>query len=329
MKVLIVGCGAVGQVFGFFLQKAGVELGLYDQPATADRLKQALEHGGLPIFQITRSRRMDPIAHRLDNYQVLTSVAECRRFAPDQIWFATPSPVYRSEWFREFLQKVPAERVVCFAPEGGRPEFYPRDGRKDRLVFGGITFMAWQGDLNGGGGRPEGVNFCLSPLAFLLSGTEKACDEVAQPLKKAGLRVDVQKQDSSMQVSVTAVMTAFTAGLELAGWSLGAFRKSPWRGRAARASREAVLSQLHDANIFTRILIGIVCSSPVFLLITLVLPLLFPFDIEKYLKFHYRKTRDQTLALLNMFASDGERRGLTVENIRILLQGLLDSIGNR
>ena len=28
MKILIVGCGAVGQVFGLFLQKAGVELGL-------------------------------------------------------------------------------------------------------------------------------------------------------------------------------------------------------------------------------------------------------------------------------------------------------------
>ena len=41
MKVLMVGCGAVGQVFGLHLQKAGVELGLYDRPATVDKLKQA------------------------------------------------------------------------------------------------------------------------------------------------------------------------------------------------------------------------------------------------------------------------------------------------
>jgi len=325
MKVLMVGCGAVGQVFGLFLQKAGVELGLYDRPATVDRLKQALEHGGMPLFQISRSHRRDPIAHRLEKYQVATDTAECRRFQPDQIWFTTPSPVYHSEWFREFLQKVPSERVVCFAPEGGRSEFFPEGGGRDRLVFGGVTFMAWQGDLEGSGGRPEGVNFWLSPLAISLSGTEKACGEVKQLLNKAGLRVEVQKQDSPMQASITAVMTAFTAGLELSGWSLGGFRKSPWLKRAARASREAALSQLRRANIFTRMLLGIICSSPGLFLITLVLPLLFPFDIEKYLKFHYRKTRDQTLTLLDVFARDGERRGLTVENIRILLQGLVDA----
>jgi hypothetical protein len=322
MKVLMVGCGAVGQVFSLFLQKAGVELGLYDQPATAEKLKQALALGGLPIFQITRSHRKDPIAHRLENYQVPASVADCRRFAPDQIWFATPSPVYHSEWFRDFLKQVPSKRVICFAPEGGRPEFFPDDGGKDRLVFGGVTFMAWQGDLEGGGGRPEGVNFCLSPLAIILSGTESACREAAQLLKKAGLRVDIQTQNSPLQASTTAVMTAYTAGLELSGWSLGSYRKSLWLKRAARASREAVLSQLRGAGFLTRMALGILCSSPGFLAITLLLPLLFPFDIEQYLRFHYRKTRAQTLTLLDIFASDGEKRGLAVENIRLLLREL-------
>jgi 2-dehydropantoate 2-reductase len=148
---------------------------------------------------------------------------------------------------------------------------------------------------------------------------------VAGLLKKAGLRVDVKKQDSRMQASMTAVMTAFTAGLELAGWSLGAFRKSPWLNRAARASREAALSQLRGAGLFTRTLLGILCSSAGFFFIALILPMLFPFEIEKYLKFHYLKTRDQTLTLLDVFAKDGERRGQSVENIRILLQGLLES----
>jgi 2-dehydropantoate 2-reductase len=323
----MVGCGAAGQVFSLYLQTAGVELGLYDRPATAAKLKQALEHGGMPLFQITSSRRRDPVAHRLEKYQAVMDESECLRFQPDQIWFAVPSPVYHSEWFREFLKKVPAERVVCFAPEGGRSEFFPEGGSKDRLVFGGVTFMAWQGDLEGGGGRPEGVNFWLSPLAIPLNGTEKACGEVKQLLKKAGLRVDVQKRDSPMQASMTAVLTTFTAGLELSGWTLGAFRRSPWRERTARASREAVLSQLPDAGFFTRALLGMLCSSAGLVLISLLLPLLFPFDIEKYLRFHYRKTRDQTLTLLNVFAKDGTSRGLPVENIRNLLQGLLASTG--
>ena len=53
MKVLIVGGGAVGQVFGLHLQNAGVELGFYELPANAEKLKQALDQGGLSLYQTT------------------------------------------------------------------------------------------------------------------------------------------------------------------------------------------------------------------------------------------------------------------------------------
>lgn len=327
VKVLIVGCGAVGQVFGLSLQKAGAELGFYARPASADRLRQALDRGGLPLFQTSYLRRRNPIAHRLENYQVVTDAAESQSFKPDQIWFTTPSPVYYSEWFREFLLQVPSQRVVCFAPEGGRSEFIPEGVDAERLVFGGITFISWQGDLEGGGGRPEGVNFWLPPMLSLpLAGTGAACREVKQLLKIAGLRSAAQKPGfGSSLASVTAGMLAFVAGLELAGWSFGAFRKSPWLERAACASREGVLSQLPRAGIFTRALLRALCSSTGFWLITLLLPALFPFDLDKYLRFHYRKTRDQTLTVLDVFAKDGQRRGLPVEYIRLLLQGLHDN----
>jgi ketopantoate reductase len=325
MKVLMVGCGAVGQVFGLFLQKAGVELGFYARPGSAGRLQQALEQGGIPLFQISYLHRRDPIVHRLQSYQVVTGVAESQRFEPDQIWFTTPSPVYYSEWFRDFLREVPSHRVVCFAPEGRRAEFFPDSRAEDRLVFGGITFVSWQRDLEQGGGRPEGVNFWLPPLAIPLVGTQEACREVAHLLKQAGFRVMFGKPDSHAQAAVSAVMTASVAGLELSGWSLGAFRKSPWLKRAARGAREAALSQLSAAGIFTGMLLGIPLSSMGLRLATFLLPLLFPFELEKYLRFHYLKTRDQTLALLDVFAKDGKRRGLPVDNIQVLLQGLLDS----
>ena len=49
-KVLIVGCGAVGQVYGLSLQKAGVELGYLDRPTTVEALKAG-----------TRTRRIAPL----------------------------------------------------------------------------------------------------------------------------------------------------------------------------------------------------------------------------------------------------------------------------
>jgi voltage-gated potassium channel Kch len=323
MKILIVGCGAVGQVFGLALQKAGVDLALYDLPANTERLELGRSQGGLPLFQVSRQHQHPPMAYRLTNYQVVKNMAEIIDFKPDQTWFATPSLVYYSEWFRKFLARIPCPRVVCYVPEGGRSEFYPEDGQ-DRLVFGGTTFMAWQGDLNGGGGVPEGVNFWRSPLAIPLIGTEKACGEVKLLLKKAGFRATVGKPDSHMQATVTAIMTAFVAGLELSGWSLKVFRRRPNLGNAARACREAVLGQLPVAGSLKRFLLGVPVFAASFFLADLFLPLFFPFEIEEYLKFHYTKTRDQTLGLLELFIKDCEKNKRPAEEIRELLQGLLE-----
>jgi len=185
MKVLIVGCGAVGQVYGLALQKAGVRLGFLDKPVTAEKLVQAREKGGLLIYQVTRQRKSDPIPYRIKDYQVIINAEESRQFEPDQIWFTTPSQVYYSDWFHEFLQQVPSKRVVCFTPEGSRPEFLT-DQFGDRVVYGGTTFMAWQGDLDGGGGKPDGINFWRSPLGISLAGSQDACMEVARFLKPPG-----------------------------------------------------------------------------------------------------------------------------------------------
>ncbi len=326
MRVLMVGCGAVGQVLGLFLARSGVELCFYARPGSADRLRQAQGHGGLPLFRVSRLHSKAPKAYRLEGYSVVSDVFGSQRFGPDQIWFTTPSPVYHSEWFRAFVRQVPSKRVVCFAPEGGRPDLIPDGVGEDRFVFGGVTFMAWQGDLEGGGGRPEAVNFWLAPgLGIPLIGEGRASAEVAETLERAGLRSDVQKPDyGATQAAVTALLSAFVAGLELSGWSFGAFRRSPWLKRAARGAQEAVMSQLGDTGSLTRLLLGIPLSSAGLFLATFLLPFFPPFDLEKYLKFHYLKTRDQTLALLGLFADDGNERGLPVESIRILLRGLQD-----
>lgn len=336
MRVLIVGCGAVAQVYGLALEQAGVTLGLLCRPAAAEKLERAREQGGLPLFQISHKHRKDPIVHRLKDYQVIADAEESRRFEPDQIWFTTPSQVYYSDWFRDFLRQVPSKRVVCFSPEGSRIEFLA-EGMGDRVVFGGTTFMAWQGDLGGGawpsgsgawptgGGRPEGVNFWRPPLGIQLAGNRDACREVAHLLKQAGFRTMVRGPGSHSQAAVTAGMTAFVTGLELSGWSLRNYRKSSWLRRAAGACREAVMGQLPKAGAFTRAMLSTPVLSAAFSLAALLLPFLLPFDAGKYLKFHYTKTREQTVFLLNVFMKDAADRGVPVTNIQGLLKGLLDA----
>jgi hypothetical protein len=327
MRILMVGSGAVGQVFGLHLQSAGVELAFFARPESVAKLQQALDGGGMPVFQISHRQKRNPIRWRLEKFQLVKGFGEAREFKPDQIWFTTPSPVYYSSWFKDFLREVPSGIVVCFAPEGARPEFFPDGEPGDRLVFGGITFIAWQGDLGEGGGQPGGVTFWRPPLLEIpFMGDKEACKEVVAVLKKAGFRAAVKGPDyGKMVASVAAVQLAIAAGLELSGWSFRAFRGSSWLRRVAAGSREAVLSQNSEAGALFRLLIRLLLSPSGFVLATFLLPPLFPFDLMAYLKFHYLKTRDQTITLLALFIEDGTRRGLGVENLRFLLQAFNDS----
>ena len=82
------------------------------------------------------------------------------------------------------------------------------------------------------------------------------------------------------------------------------------------------MSQFPGADAFTRAFLSSPVLSACFFLAALLLPLLFPFDLEKYLKFHYTKTREQTIVLLKLFLKDGTGRGVPVANIQSLLNGL-------
>ena len=321
MKVLIVGSGAVGQVYGLALQNSSVELGLFDRAANAEKLLRAREQGGLPLYQVSFAHRKNPVLHRLKDYEVFTEVPESLRFEPDQIWFTVPSQVYYTDWFRDFLRQAPTARVVCFTPEGRRSEFFAQ-GSGDQVVFGGTTFMAWQGSLENSGGTFEGIHFWRPPLAIPLSGTQNASSEIAQVLKRSGFKVTLGKPDSHSQAAMTAVITAFVAGLELSGWTLRDYHKSPWLGRAAGAGGEAVMGQLPRIGIIGRAFLSNPVLSACFTLAALLLPLLFPFDLQKSLKFHYTKTREQTQKLLEIYLKDSAARGAPVADIQKLVSEL-------
>jgi len=327
MKILMVGCGAVGQVFGYYLYMAGVELCFYARPDSAKQLKEALEHGGLPLYQISHSNKRGPVTHHLKDYHVVTDTEGSQNFKPDQIWFTTPATVLYTPWYHEFLKEVPSKRVVCFPPSGGKPEFYPESGEDDRMVFGLITLMSWQGDLEGGGGMQNAVNYWLPPLIKIpLVGEENACNEVANLLRKGGLGSAVKSSETKKsQSSPDGLMSSFVSGLELAGWNFRVYRNSPWLKIAASCARETAALQRPSIGLLSRMLFNMIASPVGFYLATVLLPLLFPFDLEKYLKFHFTKIQEQTLSSLERDIKVGEERGVPVGNIQVLLQGLRDS----
>ena len=196
--------------------------------------------------------------------------------------------------------------------------------RGGRFVFGGITLIAWQGDLEGGGRRPEGVNYWLPPFtAIPLMGEQAACSEVCRSPgagRAAGCGQGPGVSNDAGCHDGAALHAHRRAGARRV--VLQEITAQRLEGRAALAAREAITSQLAEPAFITRALLQIGLTSGLISLATLMLPLLTPFDLERYLKSHYSKTREQTLDLLELFVKDGIKRGLPVDAIQDLLAGL-------
>ena len=88
MKVLIVGAGAVGQVYGYALHKSGADVHFYVKPKHADEGR-----AGFILYPLNgKSREPQHFA----GFGVVTSPEEVRAQTWDQLWLAVSGPAFHN-----------------------------------------------------------------------------------------------------------------------------------------------------------------------------------------------------------------------------------------
>ena len=139
MRVLIVGAGAVGQVYGLALQRGGAEVAFYVKPQHAEEAR-----AGFALYRLNRGKSPEPI--RFDGFGVLTSIPEVRAQPWDQVWLAVSTPALRGSWFDEIAAATGNATVVCLQP-GPEGQGRATQAAGNRVVTGIITFIAYQAPL--------------------------------------------------------------------------------------------------------------------------------------------------------------------------------------
>lgn len=295
-KILIVGAGAVGQVFALHLSRGGGEIAFLVKPS------HPLE-AELRLFPQARGRAT------LSGFRRLTSAEEVARERWDQVWLAVPSNALSGAWLPELLEATGDATVVALAPES---EASVPD---ERLVLGAIPFMAWQQPLPGGSGEP-GVAYWVPPLARIpLSGLEERVKPVAELVTAGGLPIRRVADTAKLGAPVNAALIPLVAALELAGWSLRAFR-GRWPRLAASAAREAMrLTGVPPA-------FGWLVRAWSLRWVLWLTSRTVPFDLEAYLRYHFTKVGTQTRVLLGCWLERGRAKGLPVPSIEQLVRQL-------
>jgi 2-dehydropantoate 2-reductase len=303
-RVLIVGAGAVGQVYGLHLRRGGARVSFLVKPAHAAWCQQ-----GFALHRLRGRGRRE--SQSLDDVEILTDPADAAGLAWDEIWLAVASDALRGPWLASLLAGPSDATLVAVQPDLGDRALLLRHVPEARLVQGLIGFLSYQSPLPGDREPPPGIAYALlPPAAGHFAGSPARVSPILAALARGGFRARAVGDLPADSAVRSAASVPVVAALELADWSLSRLRRSAVLGLGLRAAREA---QAVVADAFGRRL------SPLARLlhplpVGLALPVaarLAPFDLEAFLRFHFTKVGPQTRLMLGTWCARGLAAGIS------------------
>lgn len=316
MKHVLVGAGAVGISYGWYLAKGGDSVAY----RVKDKYAAALGAGTHVYFPKKRGVR-EPLRFgpsEAVRYDVITSDDEVAFGGCDVAWLCMSSTALRGPWLEPFLASLgPDTTLVMLTPGAEDKAYLAARFPLERIVQGLITLVAWQTPLPGEAPHPPGIAVWFPPLAKLpFRGDPARARAIVDAMNRGGKKVAKFDGPEIPEVGTVAsgILTSHVAALEGVGWTFAALRKSPLRREAAAAAREAmgVLSALlgkrppFGRHFVRPWVVGSALRLAAWRM---------PFDFEVYLEYHFTKVRDQTEMTMAELERIGRERGLPVEHI--------------
>ncbi|HEY1556446.1 MAG TPA: 2-dehydropantoate 2-reductase N-terminal domain-containing protein [Kofleriaceae bacterium] len=301
MKALVVGAGAVGQVFGYHLARGGADVTFYVRPKYVDACRR-----GFTLYPLSEHD-----AVRFEGFGVVTTADGG---AWDQVYLTVSSPALRSgSWLDEIARATGAATIIKLQPGLHDREFLAERVDPARIVDGTINFLSYHAPLPGETRFAEpGMAYWLFPGKGPFSGDDPArVVAVVEALEAGGLPAKRVRDATTLSRYGSAILCTFVAALEAADWSFAEMRARRTVDLGARAAAEAlrvVGRERGGAPLPPRL----VAHPLAFRTILRVAPHLMPVDLEAYLRLHFTKVADQTHETLALYVTQGKAAGLAV-----------------
>jgi ketopantoate reductase len=303
MKVLLVGAGAVGQVYGRHLQRGGADVSFLVKERHAEELRR-----GLTLYAWNEGRPPAPADFR--GFGVLTGAAEAGRERWDQVWLCISSTALRGPWLDELLPAIGEATLVALQPGLEDREYLLARWPAERLVCGAIALISYQAPLPGEIWPRPGVAYWFPPLSpSPFSGPREKVLPVVEALRRGGCPAREHPDVPAWSAVPSAIMMPALLALEAEGWSLRALRRGSLLTLAASAARETlaiVAARQRKKPALLRHVLGPWTLSA----LLAVAPRVMPFDFEAYLRYHFTKVGDQTVAMVATYVETARAQGL-------------------
>jgi hypothetical protein len=303
-NILLVGAGAVGQVYGRHLSLGGAKVGFY----VREKYKAELEHG-MPVYPLNQQKvTQDP--QQFKDFKLYTTIDEVASERFDQIWLCVPATALRADWVEPMLKAAGAAVIVSLVPGFEERAILLRHLPEDRLVCGMITLISYQAPLPDETCHSPGMAYWFPPATpAYFSGPAPVVKSIVSLLKKGGQPAARHRDVSAMGSSGTAILMPLLLGLERESWSFKQFTSTQALTDSLQAIQETLQIAAEQSNQKIPIWRHVLVPS-LFKTILWLGERLLPLPLETYLKYHFTKVGAQTRLFIDDYISLGQDRNL-------------------
>ena len=323
-RTLLVGAGAVGQVYGRHLAQGGADVTFYAKPKYERGLRD-----GLRLRWLNKGQTIESWG----GFEVLTSpaaVADAPLF--DEVWLCVSATAILGDWLPTLLQAAGRPVVVALQPGFETATVLGRHVSPDRLVQGLISMVSYEAPLQDPDRAPdeaseaedECVAYWFPPLGpSQFSGPDQATRDVVRGLKRGRCPARRVAHAGAASAVGSAFLMPVVTGLEGADWSLSRFIAGDFLGLSCRAAREGIRAVARHLDVSVpgyRHLLTPRLAGPIFRFAAAKAP----FDFEKYFKYHFTKVGDQTRHLMASYIDLAAETGFPNEALALLSSTVFD-----
>ena len=305
MRALVVGAGAVGQVFAYHLAHGGADVSFLVKPKYVEQCRR-----GFTLYHLPRT---EPVRF---SAEIVTEPAGVY----DQIYVTVSSTALRSGALDDMLRATGDASVIKLQPGLGDRDYLAVRIAPDRIVDGSINFLAYHAPLPGETRFAEsGVAYWWFPGKCPFSGARA---EAVVAALRAGELPAKRVRDVPRQVAFpSAILGSFVGALEAAGWSFAKMRRDT-AGLGARAAAQALRVVGHELGARPPLAMRLAARPFAFRAMLRVAPHFVPVDLQTYLHAHFTKVADQMHDGLRGYVERGQRAALDVGALEQLARQL-------
>ena len=291
MKALVVGAGAVGQVFGHCLARGGAEVTFLVKPKYADQ----------------RAFTMHALnGHQTEAWTGFSVITEPTG-GFDQVYITVDSTALHGDWLPALVRATGDATLVFLQPNLRDVEVIDAAvPDRARVVMGTIGFISYHAPLPGETRFDEpGMAYWFPPGGKSPFSGGRA-DAVVAALRAGKLPSKVVRDVRRDAAFPSAVLTTFVTALEASDWSFDDLKAE----LGARAAREAVHVAGHELSARPPLAMRLATRPLAFRAICALGPALIPLPLETYLRVHFTKVGAQMHASLASYVEKGRAAGL-------------------